>query len=119
MALDTDTNNEFLSFKAQSPSLADAATHTVKHGPGRPRKPTIFDEPYDGSFTVSTVLEIQQEPMLVKGKTPRNNKFKPADPKIMGPVTLTSEMQWTDLLSEIAKAIYTTQENLMVMSFTW
>ena len=37
----------------------------------------------------------------------------------MGPVILTSKMQWTDLLEEIAKAIYTTRENLMVMSFTW
>jgi len=118
-AFDMDTDNEPLLLNAQSPSPADTAAHTVKRCPGRPHKHTMFDEPYDGGFTVSTVLEIQQEPMLVKGKTPCSNKFKSADPKIMGPVTLTSEMQWTDLLNEIAKAIYTTQENLMVMSFTW
>jgi len=116
---DVDSLSDIKSLPIKSP-----AEHllTVKHGQGRPHKATVTEEPHPriaSSFTVSTVLEIQQEPTIVKGKTPHGNKFKNSELKTMGPVVLTSEMQWTDFLDEIAKAIYTTQENLMVISFTW
>ncbi|KAJ8457649.1 hypothetical protein ONZ51_g11396 [Trametes cubensis] len=70
-------------------------------------------------WSVSTYIQIDLPPHTVQ-KTPRSQKkIEQQDPLWAGPITITHNTTWDNLLNEIAAAMRTRKENLPVHTLSW
>lgn len=76
---------------------------------GRPKTPKVDSTNKD--FLVPVYLEIAQEPVLMRGKTHKGDKFVKQPPITDGPFHLTRKMTWEMFMAEVAEIAGIEKEN--------
>jgi hypothetical protein len=84
---------------------------------GRPRK--AIEDPQSRQFLVPVFVEMAVAPKLVRGRTPRGDKFVKQPPSTEGPFSLTQGIDWDAFVTEIARVVRLDKENLVVSTMTW
>ena len=91
-----------------------AKHHRVKKQRGRPK--TANGARANKDFLVPVYLEIAQEPVLMRGKTHKGDKFVKQPPITDGPFHLTRKMTWEIFRKEVADIAGIGKENFGTIS---
>lgn len=76
---------------------------------GRPKATRIDSAKRD--FLVPVYLEIAQDAVLTRGKTPKGDKWVKQPPRTDGPFELTRKMTWEKFTAEVAEIAHIGKEN--------
>jgi hypothetical protein len=97
-----------------SDTLPNIVTKRVKKQRGRPKTANVASANKD--FLVPIYLEIAQEPVLMRGKTHKGDKFVKQPPITDGPFHLTRKTTWEKFRKEVADIAGIDKENFGTIS---
>ena len=103
------TTNQSRKGAEDDDALLNAVTKQVKKRRGRPKTTNIPHANKD--FLVPVYLEIAREPVLMRGKTHKGDKFVKQSPITDGPFHLTRKMTWEKFRKEVADIAGIGKEN--------